>query len=186
MAGAIPLQAGTCPSRQLTTELRARLFPSGPLPGTLAPTSGRRDVGETTLVGYLTQSPPPVRDDMRIIDYIREIADNRKVRFGGPCNLGGWPAAAAQSAGLLCSCFCCAVGKRCCAPSLCGSAPYPHAVIHSPRPIRPMRVEARARHLPTSLFTPVHHKLARTAHQLCYRSWHLTRRKRHCRSSCCT
>lgn len=57
-------------------------FPSGALPGTLAATSGRRDVGETTLVGYLTQSPPPVRDDMRIIDYIREIADNRKVGPG--------------------------------------------------------------------------------------------------------
>jgi hypothetical protein len=31
----------------------------------------RRDVGETCVVGYFEQHPPPVRDDLRIIDYIR-------------------------------------------------------------------------------------------------------------------
>lgn len=29
------------------------------------------------------QHPPPVRPDLRIIEYIREIADDRKARAGG-------------------------------------------------------------------------------------------------------
>ncbi len=34
--------------------------------------SGTRDLGETTVIGYFQQHPPPVRPDLRIIDYIRE------------------------------------------------------------------------------------------------------------------
>ncbi len=45
------------------------------------PSGGRREVGETSVVGYLTQSPPAVRDDLRIIDYIREISDSRKAKI---------------------------------------------------------------------------------------------------------
>ena len=33
------------------------------------------------MVGYLTQSPPAVREDLRIIDYIREISDSRKAKI---------------------------------------------------------------------------------------------------------
>jgi hypothetical protein len=33
--------------------------------------SGRREVGDTTQIGYFTQYPPPVRPDLRIIDYLR-------------------------------------------------------------------------------------------------------------------
>ncbi|GFR43243.1 hypothetical protein Agub_g4303 [Astrephomene gubernaculifera] len=49
--------------------------------GVKAPSSGVREVGETCVVGYLSQSPPPVREDMRVIDYIREISDGRKARL---------------------------------------------------------------------------------------------------------
>ncbi|EFJ52913.1 hypothetical protein VOLCADRAFT_86383 [Volvox carteri f. nagariensis] len=49
--------------------------------GRKQPTSGKLDVGETSVVGYLTQYPPAIRDDLRIIDYIREIADSRKAKL---------------------------------------------------------------------------------------------------------
>ncbi|KAG2438575.1 hypothetical protein HXX76_005125 [Chlamydomonas incerta] len=49
--------------------------------GLRQPTGGRREVGETSVVGYLTQSPPTVREDLRIIDYIREISDSRKAKI---------------------------------------------------------------------------------------------------------
>ena len=32
---------------------------------------GKREVGDTAVFGYLTQYPPEVRQDMRIIDYLR-------------------------------------------------------------------------------------------------------------------
>jgi hypothetical protein len=32
---------------------------------------GRREAGDTTLIGYFTQHPPAVRPDLRIIDYLR-------------------------------------------------------------------------------------------------------------------
>ncbi|KAG2502161.1 hypothetical protein HYH03_000648 [Edaphochlamys debaryana] len=51
------------------------------LSGRLAPGGGRLEIGETSVVGYLTQSPPPIREDLRIIDYIREIADTRKTKI---------------------------------------------------------------------------------------------------------
>ncbi|GAX75302.1 hypothetical protein CEUSTIGMA_g2747.t1 [Chlamydomonas eustigma] len=46
-------------------------------------TSGVREVGETTVFGYFTQYPPEVRNDMRVINYIREIADDRKASSAG-------------------------------------------------------------------------------------------------------
>ncbi|PNW81895.1 hypothetical protein CHLRE_06g265100v5 [Chlamydomonas reinhardtii] len=49
--------------------------------GLRQPSAGRREVGETSVVGYLTQSPPAVREDLRIIDYIREISDSRKAKI---------------------------------------------------------------------------------------------------------
>ncbi|MEW5303767.1 MAG: hypothetical protein WDW36_006426 [Sanguina aurantia] len=47
--------------------------------GVRLPGSGARELGETARIGYFTQYPPPVRAEMRIIDYIREIADSRKI-----------------------------------------------------------------------------------------------------------
>ncbi|GIL85565.1 hypothetical protein Vretifemale_14058 [Volvox reticuliferus] len=49
--------------------------------GCKQPTNGKRDIGETSVVGYLTQYPPAIREDLRIIDYIREIADSRKTKL---------------------------------------------------------------------------------------------------------
>lgn len=42
-----------------------------------------RQVGDTTLVGYFTQYPPHVSPALRVIDYIREVADDRKARSAG-------------------------------------------------------------------------------------------------------
>ncbi|KAL6746405.1 P-loop containing nucleoside triphosphate hydrolase protein [Haematococcus lacustris] len=50
--------------------------------GSLQPTSGRRESGETTAVGYFTQYPPDVREDMRVMDYLREVVEERKVPGG--------------------------------------------------------------------------------------------------------
>jgi hypothetical protein len=33
--------------------------------------SGSREVGETAVIGYFQQQPPPVEDGLRLIDYIR-------------------------------------------------------------------------------------------------------------------
>ncbi|GLC41037.1 hypothetical protein PLESTB_000950000 [Pleodorina starrii] len=49
--------------------------------GRKQPSSGKLEMGETSVVGYLTQYPPPIREDLRIFDYIREIADSRKARL---------------------------------------------------------------------------------------------------------
>ncbi|WIA12397.1 hypothetical protein OEZ85_012443 [Tetradesmus obliquus] len=43
---------------------------------------GRRDVGETAVIGYFQQQPPPVEEGLRIIDYIRSVAEKRKARGG--------------------------------------------------------------------------------------------------------
>lgn len=51
--------------------------------GTLAPTEGIREMGETALVGYLTQHPPAIRPDLRVLDYIKEVVDDRKARGAG-------------------------------------------------------------------------------------------------------
>lgn len=64
--------------------------------GVRVPTSGKRDVGETTLIGYFTQHPPPVEPYLRVIDYIREVADDRKARAqgleqGDIPEVRGWP-----------------------------------------------------------------------------------------------
>ncbi|KAF5829440.1 P-loop containing nucleoside triphosphate hydrolase protein [Dunaliella salina] len=49
----------------------------------LQPTTGKREIGETAVIGYFTQYTPPVPDDMRVISYIREIADTRNARKAG-------------------------------------------------------------------------------------------------------
>jgi hypothetical protein len=33
--------------------------------------SGSREVGETAVIGYFQQQPPPVEEGLRLIDYIR-------------------------------------------------------------------------------------------------------------------
>lgn len=44
--------------------------------------SGRREVGETAVVGYFQQHPPEVNPSLRMIEYIREVAEKRKSRAG--------------------------------------------------------------------------------------------------------
>lgn len=55
--------------------------------GLIPPSSGTREVGETTVVGYFTQYPPEVRGDLRVINYIKEIADDSKARLAGIENM---------------------------------------------------------------------------------------------------
>ncbi|KAK3256413.1 hypothetical protein CYMTET_34450 [Cymbomonas tetramitiformis] len=45
------------------------------LVGKLAPCEGELEVGETTVFGYLTQEPPEVPSDLKLIDYMRVVAD---------------------------------------------------------------------------------------------------------------
>ncbi|CAN5862582.1 ABC-F family ATP-binding cassette domain-containing protein [soil metagenome] len=45
------------------------------LTGKLAPDSGEIEVGETTVFGYYTQSEMTFRDDQRVIDVVKEIAE---------------------------------------------------------------------------------------------------------------
>lgn len=50
----------------------------------LAPAAPRPpQVGDTVVFGYFEQHPPHVRQDMRLIDYIRDVADDRKARAAG-------------------------------------------------------------------------------------------------------
>eukprot|EP00798_Chlamydomonas_sp_ICE-L_P006245 gene6245-2869_t len=47
------------------------------------PTSGKIDFGDSTVVGYFTQYPPPVQGDLRVINYIRELADQSQAEKAG-------------------------------------------------------------------------------------------------------
>ncbi|KAG1674033.1 hypothetical protein FOA52_000339 [Chlamydomonas sp. UWO 241] len=51
--------------------------------GTLKASSGLRDLGETTSFGYFTQFPPDIPGNMRVINYVKEIADDSKARLAG-------------------------------------------------------------------------------------------------------
>jgi ABC transport system ATP-binding/permease protein len=46
------------------------------LAGITAPDEGSRVLGDTSVVGYFTQHPPPVNPKLRIIDYITSIVTN--------------------------------------------------------------------------------------------------------------
>jgi hypothetical protein len=52
---------------------------TGPVAAAPLLQAGRREVGDTTLIGYFTQHPPPVRPDLRIIDYLRWGPAGRQV-----------------------------------------------------------------------------------------------------------
>lgn len=52
--------------------------------------SGNREVGDTAVIGYFQQHPPEVDPSLRLIDYIREVADKRKSR-AGESGLSGLP-----------------------------------------------------------------------------------------------
>ena len=43
--------------------------------GRLAPDSGRVEVGETVRIGYFSQELPPMDEEMRVIDYVKEIGN---------------------------------------------------------------------------------------------------------------
>jgi len=45
------------------------------LAGRLEPTQGKLELGEKTEVGYFTQHPPPVKGDIRVADYLRDMAE---------------------------------------------------------------------------------------------------------------
>jgi hypothetical protein len=54
--------------------------------------AGRVDVGETAVIGYFQQHPPPVPGNLRLIDYIRWVGwggvwGSGTVGWGGG---GGW------------------------------------------------------------------------------------------------
>ncbi len=59
------------------------------LTGALPLAAGGREVGETTVVGHFSQHPPPVPEQLRIIDYLRS---------GQPCR-GGTSRELASSGG---------------------------------------------------------------------------------------
>lgn len=42
-------------------------------PGKLQPDSGVREKGETAVIGYFTQHPPPVDPSLRLVDYVSPI-----------------------------------------------------------------------------------------------------------------
>ena len=44
--------------------------PQSPTPGKLAPDAGAREQGETAVIGYFEQHPPPVDPDLKLIDYV--------------------------------------------------------------------------------------------------------------------
>lgn len=44
--------------------------------GRLTPDSGTVEVGETVRIGYFCQENPPMDDDMRVIDYVKEIGNH--------------------------------------------------------------------------------------------------------------
>eukprot|EP00775_Hariotina_reticulata_P003188 gene3188-3466_t len=50
--------------------------------GLKQPQSGEREVGETAVIGYFQQHPPEVEEGLRLIDYIKAVADKRKARSG--------------------------------------------------------------------------------------------------------
>eukprot|EP00878_Enallax_costatus_P045842 GHUV01055345.1.p1 GENE.GHUV01055345.1~~GHUV01055345.1.p1 ORF type:complete len:549 (+),score=163.93 GHUV01055345.1:459-2105(+) len=50
--------------------------------GLQEPQSGVREVGDTAVIGYFQQHPPEVNPSLRMIDYIREVAEKRKSRAG--------------------------------------------------------------------------------------------------------
>ncbi|KAK9815778.1 hypothetical protein WJX72_009325 [[Myrmecia] bisecta] len=52
--------------------------------GKLAPESGLREPGETAVIGYFTQHPHELAPELKLIDYIREVADGTKARPSDP------------------------------------------------------------------------------------------------------
>ena len=46
------------------------------LAGLLPPDEGTRVLGDTSVVGYFTQHPPPVNPKLRVIDYLTSVVDN--------------------------------------------------------------------------------------------------------------
>jgi ATP-binding cassette subfamily F protein uup len=50
--------------------------------GRLAPDSGRVETGQTVAIGYYDQESRALDDDMRVIDYIREVAENVRTADG--------------------------------------------------------------------------------------------------------
>lgn len=65
-------QNGRCGSRGSRHPLSLTLPPTLPrTPGKLQPDSGVREVGETAVIGYFEQHPPPVDPSLRLVDYVR-------------------------------------------------------------------------------------------------------------------
>eukprot|EP00191_Tetraselmis_sp_GSL018_P011395 CAMPEP_0177618280 /NCGR_PEP_ID=MMETSP0419_2-20121207/25469_1 /TAXON_ID=582737 /ORGANISM="Tetraselmis sp., Strain GSL018" /LENGTH=652 /DNA_ID=CAMNT_0019117123 /DNA_START=217 /DNA_END=2175 /DNA_ORIENTATION=+ len=54
------------------------------LAGRLQPTQGSVEVGETTRIGYFTQHLPVVREDLRVVDYLREVYESAEHGRPGP------------------------------------------------------------------------------------------------------
>jgi ATP-binding cassette subfamily F protein uup len=55
--------------------------------GETKPNGGLRDPGDTTAFGYFTQFPPEIPGNMRVINYVKDIADDCKARLAGIENI---------------------------------------------------------------------------------------------------
>lgn len=53
---------------------------------------GSREVGETVVIGYYTQQTPPIPDDIRVIDYVRQFGETIQM---GSDHSGGFQGAGA-------------------------------------------------------------------------------------------
>ncbi|MBF0543942.1 MAG: ABC-F family ATP-binding cassette domain-containing protein [Candidatus Riflebacteria bacterium] len=51
--------------------------------GRIPPDSGTIEVGKTVIIGYFDQESRALEEDMRVVDYIRQTADNVKTADGG-------------------------------------------------------------------------------------------------------
>jgi hypothetical protein len=58
--------------------------PRPPRPGKLQPDAGVREVGDTAVIGYFTQHPPPVDPSLRLVDYVsgREGEGRKRLQSG--------------------------------------------------------------------------------------------------------
>jgi ATP-binding cassette subfamily F protein uup len=56
--------------------------------GRVKPDSGRVEIGETVVIGYYDQESRALADEQRVIDYIREIAENVKTADGSIITAG--------------------------------------------------------------------------------------------------
>src|SRR5690606_16140250 len=50
--------------------------------GRVQPDAGRVEIGQTAVIGYYDQESRALQDDLRVIDYIREVAEHVRTADG--------------------------------------------------------------------------------------------------------